>query len=217
MGAVGSRERYTKEETEALRRRIWLFKSRGLSISQIAKAVQRSPSTVSHHLRKAREESMDWYQGAGEKEIAGEMLMNHRELRQEALRNMARTDPGSRQRMQWLQEARNCLKAETSFMLDLGVLSKQPQRIDVSMLDVRKMSGDEIARQIAQLQKELALARVRGVNAPDGGEDVIDVEARVHPTVQHLSLGSEDDEEFQEPDEVVPEDDEYEDYDPFNE
>ena len=179
--AKQQRERLSPEETEQIRRRIWLYKARGMRTSRIAAILNRKPSFVYYHLRKARQNAYQYYQGAGEEEIVGDQILVHQEIRKEAFRNLAKTDPVSSNRLEWLKEARQTLKMERDLLFDLGLLQKAPERVDVSVADVRKMSVDEIQREMMRLKRELAFGQVRGITVPDipdipGEEDdVIDV------------------------------------------
>ena len=233
-------KRATKEETEVLQRKIWLYRSRGLSITQIAKAVNKARSTVAYHLRQARLNAYQYYEGAGEEEIIGQMLMLFRETRNEAMRNLARTEPASNMRLKWLFETRAAIKAEAAFMFDLGIIRKMPDQLDVTITDVRRMSSDEIARAMLRMQEELAHATVQGINIPRNGEtqmlphrgEIIDVvPTNVTPTNGNGSRDEdEEDDEHDElpmleevpegfegldPDELADEFSEYEDFETY--
>ena len=209
--------RSTKEQVELLRRRIWMHRARGLTIAQIAQAVGKSTSAISYHLKKIRQNVFDYYHGAGETEILGEMLLSHRELRQEAFRNLARTQPGTPIRLQFAQEARQAIRAEATFMFDVGLLRKAPDKLDVTVADVRQMSVDEIRAMKVRLQRELALTPIQGIDdeSDDPELDVIDI---TPSTVEQRTLGAERGNDYgddDDDDDDLPE--EFEEFDPFDE
>ena len=216
-----------------------MYRARGMTLVAIGKATGKKKSTVAYHLNKARSNAYEWYEGVGEKEIVGEMLLNFRECRQEAQRNLARCEPGTPLRLSWAQEIRQSLKQEANFLFDLGLLSKAADKIDVRVTDVRNMTTDEIERQIMRMRKELAYTPVQGINMARGGEalDTLDAEHGpvTSPRVHKPSLVAEEDEskfkdKDDEPDEKevgipgeIPyeedeedeEDEEYEEFEPF--
>lgn len=174
--------RASPPEVEMLRRRIWMYRSRGMTVKQIASAVGKSISTVYHHLRKARQGTYDEIESSGQPETIGEMLLNLRELRQEALRNMSQVEQGSPMRAQWLDLAGRRLNAELDFLMKVGLIQKAADRVELSVRDVRYMSDEEIRREIEQLRHELVEFAppdllTMGDDRPE--VEVIDIEARV--------------------------------------
>ena len=147
-------------ELETLRRRIWMLRSRGMTYAQIGKTVGCSTSNVAYHVKEIRKSTYAAMDGAGQQEIIGEVLMNYQEMRQEALRNMTRVEQGSPMRAQWLDIAARRLNAEVKFLLDVGMIQKAADRVELTVRDVRKMSDEEIAREMQRLKEELANAPV---------------------------------------------------------
>jgi DNA-binding transcriptional ArsR family regulator len=148
--------RATGIDLEVLRRRIFVLKSRGLTIGQISAAVGKSRSTVSHHLTALKLDKVKQAEGAGAEELTGELLLLLEELLQEALRNMTLVEQGSPMRAQWLAEAARRLDAKAKFMLTVGLVKKAEPLENDEMRDLRRMSDDEIRKERAQLRAELA-------------------------------------------------------------
>lgn len=223
--------RSTKKEAELLQRRIWMYRARGMTLVAIGKAIGKKKSTVAYHLNKARKNAYEWYEGVGESEIIGEMLLNFRECRQEAQRNLARCAPGTPMRLSWAQEVRQSLKLESNFLFDLGLLKKAAEKVNIQVTDVRSMSSDEIERQIMRMRKELALTPVQGITMERGGESLDAIDAEHGPVVSprthkpRLAAQEHDKEDKPKPkieeetegipDEIPLEEDEYEEYEEF--
>ena len=152
----GSAHKAQGAELEQLQRKIWMLRSRGLTYEQIARAVGKSKSAVAYHVKQLRRSTYASLDGAGQQEIIGEVLMNFREMRQEAMRNMTQVEQGSPMRAQWLDIAARRLQAETKFMIDVGLIQKAADRVELTVRDVRKMSDKEIEHEIRALKEELA-------------------------------------------------------------
>jgi hypothetical protein len=136
-----------------------------MTYAQIGKAVGCSTSNVSYHVKEIRRTTYQAMDGAGQQEIIGEVLMNYQEMRQEALRNMTQVEQGSPMRAQWLDIAARRLNAEVKFLLDVGMIQKSADRVELTVRDVRKMSDEEIQREMARLKDELAHAPVNFLEA----------------------------------------------------
>jgi len=156
--ADNARDRVSGAELEVLRRKIWLYRSRGMTFTQIAQAVQKSRSACHHHLSAYRRQAVLSTESQGQQEIIGELLLSHRELRQETLRNMAAADQGSLLKLNWIDAAARRIRDEEKFMLDIGLITKTADRVDITVRDVRSMSTEEIEREVNRLREELAYA-----------------------------------------------------------
>jgi len=154
-------------ELEQLQRKIWMLRSRGMTYEQIARAVGKSKSAVAYHVKQLRRQTYAQLDGAGQQEVVGEILMNFREMRQEAMRNMTQVEQGSPMRAQWLDIAARRLQAETKFMLDIGIIQKAADRVELTVRDVRKMSDKEIEHEIRSLKAELAAAPIAFLGASE--------------------------------------------------
>ena len=153
-----TKTRASGPEIEQLRRRVWVMRSRGMTFKQIADAVQRDPSTVHYHWKKACEEATTKLEGAGQPEVIGNMMLTFRELRPEALRNLSQVEQGSPMRANWLALAGKRLDAEKQFMLEVGLLDRASDKVELTVKDVRKMSDEEIQREVENLRRELAFS-----------------------------------------------------------
>lgn len=148
------------DELEQLRRRIFVYRQRGLTLKQIAEApgIDLTPSTVHYHLKKTREKEYEKFDMVGQAEVVGEVLLHLRELYQEAARNMANAEMGTLLRMTMLDLTGRRYDKMVKFMQDTGIIQKAADRVDMTVRDMRNMSTEEIARDIRQLQRELAHA-----------------------------------------------------------
>jgi len=152
----GTAQKTQGAELEQLQRKIWMLRSRGLTYEQIGRSVGKSKSSVAYHVKQLRKQTYASLDGAGQQEVVGEILMNFREMRQEAMRNMTQVEQGSPMRAQWLDIAARRLQAETKFMLDIGLIQKAADRVELTVRDVRKMSDKEIEHEIRSLKQDLA-------------------------------------------------------------
>ena len=159
-------------ELEQLRRRIWMLRSRGMTYAQIGKAVGCSTSNVAYHVKEIRKITYAQMDGAGQQEIIGEILMNYQEMRQEALRNMTQVEQGSPMRATWLDIAARRLSAEVKFLIDVGLIQKAADRVELTVRDVRKMSDEEIERDMMRLKEELANSEVSFLEQKSVGDEM---------------------------------------------
>jgi len=164
-------DRSTLPELEQLKRKIFVMRSRGMAFRQIAKAVGKSVSTVHAHYKNICRDTTVALEGAGQQEILGEMALYHRELVQEGLRNLSQVEQGSPMRANWTSITGKRLDAYRDFMFASGLMHKAADKLDLSVKDVRKMSDEEIARNIQQLREKVAFSPVqlgdRLVNSPN--------------------------------------------------
>jgi hypothetical protein len=147
------------------------MRSRGMSYRQIAAATDRAVSTVHKHYKSTCKDTTIALEGAGQQEILGEMALFHKELVQEGLRNLSQVEAGSPMRANWTSITGKRLDAWRDFMFSSGLMHKAADKLDLNVKDVRKMSDEEIEREIGQMQKKLALSPVklggRLVNSPN--------------------------------------------------
>jgi predicted transcriptional regulator len=170
---MATKTRAKGAELERLRRRIWMLRSRGMTYAQIGQAVGCTAANVAYHVKKIRQETFVQMDGAGQQEIIGEILMNYQEMRQEALRNMTQVEQGSPMRAQWLDIAARRLNAEVKFLIDVGMIQKAADRVELTVRDVRKMSDEEIEREMMRLKEELATAPVAFLEKRGGVDEAV--------------------------------------------
>jgi hypothetical protein len=164
-------EQATGHELEQLKRKIFVLRSRGMAFRQIAAATDKAVSTVHKHYKSICRDTTVALEGAGQQEILGEMALFHKELVQEGLRNLTQVEAGSPMRANWTSITGKRLDAWRDFMFLSGLMHKAADKLELNVKDVRKMSDEEIERDIAQLQNKLALSPVklgdRLVNSPN--------------------------------------------------
>jgi hypothetical protein len=129
-----------------------------MSYRQIAEApnVNTSISNVRYHLKEARKYEFAQIEESGSPEVIGEVLLNLRELFQEALRNMTQAEAGSLLRLSWRDSAQRSYMNLIKFMQEVGLLPKKADKMELSVRDVRHMSTEEIEREVMQLKQELS-------------------------------------------------------------
>ena len=154
-------EQATGHELEQLKRKIFVLRSRGMSYRQIAQATDKAVSTVHKHYKSICKDMTIALEGAGQQEILGEMALYHKELVQEGLRNMSQVEAGSPMRANWTSITGKRLDAWREFMFSSGLMHKAADKLDLNVKDVRKMSDEEIERDIHQLTQKLALSPVK--------------------------------------------------------
>lgn len=165
--ARGAVERASGADLEILRRRIWVLRSRGMTYAQIGKAVGKSASAVTHHIRQTRKNTYTQIDSAGQEEVVGEILLSLREMRQEALRNMSHVEQGSPMRAQWLDSAARRLNSEIKFMFDTNMIQRSTGDEKITAYDVRKMSDEEMERELKNLVRTLNESPLAEGTAPE--------------------------------------------------
>lgn len=139
------------------KRKIWVMRSRGFSYRNIGKAIGFSATTARAHYKAMCREQADDITDGGQQEILGELAMMHKDLAQEALRNMNQAEQGSPLRSQWVSIAGKRVDALTQFLFTCGMAQKAAEKVEIGVRNVMAMSNEEILRNIEEIQTELAV------------------------------------------------------------
>lgn len=171
----GEPTKMTLEEAQEFQNRVWQMKLNGMSLTAIAKVVQRSLSTVSLHYKAARLARMTDLEHDGWKAKAGEIIRKYEgmeelcrlhllslsgvgEVSKDAAGNETKSKGGrgTVAAAIWMQTYAKIVKQNTDFHFDVGVIPKASEKLDVTIRDARSMSLEELQREASLLARRLS-------------------------------------------------------------
>lgn len=178
-----SENRGNEEVWAELRRRIFDLKTDGMSIPSISKLVGKSETTVRHHYHKARLERLreietqGWKPKAGEISRKFEKLFEIAKLHLNHLTTQRDEGPvlnsegkviskgkkgglGSVAAAIWTQTAMKLVKEEYTFLMELGVMPRAREKLDITIQDARSLSLEELQAEASRLSRQLSTANI---------------------------------------------------------
>lgn len=150
----------TPERAEELQKRIFDLKMHGMTNAAIAKIVSLDTSTVRYHLKKARLRNVSEIEESGAKGKIGEFSRKFQRAQEVAWFNISKAPEGSVARAIWLQTYLKAVKDEGSFLMETGWVPKASDKLDISLVDARSMSLEELENECRRLERRLSGARI---------------------------------------------------------
>lgn len=172
------------EEWEELRNRIFELKTGGMSWEKIAVLVGKSKTTVRYHYKQARLANLRSIEAEGWKPKAGEIARKFERLQEVAWLHLQHLtvqkdeppvlDPktgkvltkgkkgglGSVPAAIWTQTYMKLLKEEYTFLMDLGVMPRAKEKLEITFQDARSLSLEELQTEAIRLSKQLTQAQI---------------------------------------------------------
>lgn len=169
----------TPEEAEDLRKRCFDLRSQGLSFDRIAAAIGKSRNTARTYWQQARAERMKQVETEGWKPKVGEAMRKnerHYELAMLHFQHLT-TQPeeppildehgkvvkkgkkaglGTVAAAIWMQTILKIEKQGLDLLMDVGVIPRASEKLDVTITDARSMSLEELQIAASRLRKQLA-------------------------------------------------------------
>lgn len=125
-----------KERRETVTRLYWVS---GYTQQEIAKAIDADPRTVWNDVQAVRAEMMKVAQSSGNETVV-RILKRKEYMAQEIIRNYSKSE-SEKHRQGWIRELRELDKDFAALVMDLGLVYKAPQKMDVEMRSVQLIAS----------------------------------------------------------------------------